>query len=499
VAPIEAKEFLKKQTELLGGTFVDETTPVPPTNLIRPVRDILYPFQKTAVLKALAAWTSRQGGLLFNLETGLGKTLCSIEASRCAYEGGNILVVCPAVVREVWHQEIQKWDSDRDPIIRVAETGKHAGELAAWLKGHTKSDKTCYFVTSYALLKHFAQVELRDRLAVMIADEVHMLASENTIRSKAWRVIRRNNPEALAIGNTATPVPDRITQIAGQVNSICPGRFGGKWKFAQRYHYCTDGEYGGLDVGDIKQEFLPELQQRLDAVSVRVTKHEVAHLLPPLTTQKVEIPYKREDLDLALEYAEDDFGSYIRRYSRTRIKEAINWLESTGQSHVCALSFHVSTAVELTEALRDKGHMAICITGQDSPERRHKLIEKSLKLPQCFLVCSMKSIGVGVDVLAGYSTALFVELSYRPMDVVQAIGRFYRLSSLYPVLVAFLLLRGTLDDVLMEALRAKLEQFSQTLKAGVTEEELESVLKGKEESEDEFFARMRGIVDGYEE
>ena len=107
----------------------------------------------------------------------------------------------------------------------------------------------------------------------------------------------------------------------------------------------------------------------------------------------------------------------------------------------------------------------------------------------------MKSIGIGVDSLAGFSTAMFVELYHTPGVVIQAMDRFHRLSSGAKVLIAFLLLRGTLDEAMLANLRPKLSEYERALGAGQTGNAVYKTLGDEDESDDNFFARMRGIVE----
>lgn len=491
-APFEARGHLERVAQALGWKLLDRTSPRESGEPHVGPHPGAHPYQAEAALRAVEEW-----GLMLNFEMGLGKTMTAIMAVNMAFLGGTALVVCPAVVRRVWQKEIAKWDRRGNVEVRVITNGKDTRKIADWLESHTPGPDTAYyFIVSYDLLQHIAKADIEGKLTALIADECHMLANPKSGRSKAWAETRQKNLEALCLALTGTPIPDRVPQLAAQVNAVWPGRFGTPWTFTKAYHHCTEGEYGGLVVGDLKEHRLDELKERIAAVSVRVTKHEVAHLLPPITTQTLEVPWKREKISKAMNLAEENFGEYVLRNSSKRVKECVQWMTDTGQSHVCALTYHRDTAHAIAAALNAKGIEASAITGEQTPEpeQRHEMIEKALAAPQHYLVCTMSSVGIGVDALAGFSTAIFAELSYVPKDVTQAMARFYRLSSPAPVLVAFLVLRGTLDEVLMAALGPKIEQFAKTLKAGVTEEQLTSALGGGQESEEDWFARMREVA-----
>jgi SNF2 family DNA or RNA helicase len=492
LSPNEAFDFLKKESAKLGYGVQDNRNKEDdqfsgPLPFLRSLHKSIHPYQREALDRI-----SREKSLLVNFDLGLGKCLVAINTFRCFVESGNCLVVTEGSARGTWEDEIPKWD-DRDCVVHIIRRGSDALKLVGEMKADVCPKKPTYVVTSYELMKYFSNSE-GDNWDVLVADECHLLANPNSERSIVWLGIRNKNEGAITLGLTGTPVPDRVPQLAPQVNAIWPGRFGGKWKFTQRYHHCVKGEYGGLSVGDLREDTLEELKHRISSVSIRVTKKEVEHLLPPLTTTRVEVPFKKEDRLESLDLAKVSYGEYLSRYTDRRVKEAAEWIKNTGQSHVCALTYHIATAKKLQKLLQKMGLETSCITGQIPEKRRHEIIKNSLKQDSHLLTCSMKSIGVGVDALAGYGTAIFVELSYRPVDVTQAMGRFYRLSSLKPVTIAFLLLVGTLDDLLMDNLQPKIEQFSQIMKEGTSEDTLREILTGPKETEEDFFSRMRALV-----
>lgn len=492
LAPMEAREFVQEACEKYDYEFLDKSNKWAPVPFIREPHPDCYPFQ-VDILKRLSTDPVLDGGLLVNLDLGLGKTVVSIQVFRCFFRAGTMLVVTP--VRSVWEDEIAKWDDRENKQVHIIKTGAQAKDLMQDFTGKTW-DHTVphYFVTSYRLLKHFA-CRQENQYKMLVSDEVHMLSNFASGQTKAWEKIRKQNLRSLALGLTGTPIPDRVTQAAAQVSAIWPSRFAFKNKFARRYHYVSENPHNdrALIIGDLREDRLDELHHRLESISVRITKEEVAHLLPPLQVRRIEIQQRVESRKKALALAEEDYEEYLLKHSNKRIKEAAEWIENTGQSHVCAVTYHIDTAKRLCAELQDRGYKSSCVTGQMSQEKRKETIKKSLADHQHFLVCSMKSVGVGVDVLAGYSTALFVELSYRPVDVTQTIGRFYRLSSLMPVTVAFLVLKGTLDDLLIDVLMPKVDQIAQTMKQGTSEEQLLSALQ-ETETEEDFFARMRAAV-----
>ncbi|KAK3225853.1 hypothetical protein Dsin_005715 [Dipteronia sinensis] len=87
--------------EHLSDEIVDEMIGKLPKRLL----DVLLPFQLEGVRFAM----QRGGRCLIADEMGLGKTLQAISIAGCFMHEGSILVVCPAILRFSWAEELERW------------------------------------------------------------------------------------------------------------------------------------------------------------------------------------------------------------------------------------------------------------------------------------------------------------------------------------------------------------------------------------------------------
>ncbi|KAJ4841441.1 hypothetical protein Tsubulata_009085 [Turnera subulata] len=87
--------------EHLTEEKVDELTGKLPKKLV----DSLLPFQ----LEGLRFGLRRGGRCLIADEMGLGKTLQAIAIAGCFIDEGPVLVVCPAILRFSWAEELERW------------------------------------------------------------------------------------------------------------------------------------------------------------------------------------------------------------------------------------------------------------------------------------------------------------------------------------------------------------------------------------------------------
>ncbi|KAF7806232.1 DNA annealing helicase and endonuclease ZRANB3 isoform X1 [Senna tora] len=96
-----AERWVPCRPEHLPDEKVDELIGKLPRTLL----DALLPFQ----MDGLRFGLRRGGRCLIADEMGLGKTLQAIAIAGCFLDEGPALVVCPAVLRFTWAEELERW------------------------------------------------------------------------------------------------------------------------------------------------------------------------------------------------------------------------------------------------------------------------------------------------------------------------------------------------------------------------------------------------------
>ncbi|EFH49584.1 SNF2 domain-containing protein [Arabidopsis lyrata subsp. lyrata] len=262
--------------------------------LPRKLVSALLPFQLDGLRFGL-----RRGGRCFIAdEMGLGKTLQAIAIAGCFISEGSILVVCPAVLRFSWAEELERWlpfclPSD---IHLVFGHQDNPAYLPRWPK---------VVVISYKMLQHLRTTMLEREWALLIVDESHHLRCSKK---------KSDPPEIKTVLNVAekvkhivllsgTPSISRPFDIFHQINILWPGLLGKeKYEFAKTY--CEVGLVRGMQ-GKIFQDFskgtrLLELNILLNqTVMIRRLKQHVLTQLPPKRRQIVTILLKKSDIALA--------------------------------------------------------------------------------------------------------------------------------------------------------------------------------------------------------
>ncbi|KAL6656905.1 hypothetical protein ACP70R_004685 [Stipagrostis hirtigluma subsp. patula] len=260
------------------------------------LQDALLPFQLEGVRFGLR----RHGRCLIADEMGLGKTLQAIAIACCFKDEGPMLIVCPAVLRYTWAEELERWDPSFMPkdIHLVFGHQDSLDRLGATPRA---------VIISYKMLSHLRQSMMNRTWALMIVDESHNIrctkkkSEKNETRavldlaSLIKRIILLSGTPSLSSGD------NRPFDIYHQINMLCP-RLLGKDKFDYAKNYCSmqlAKSYQGKTYQDFsKGTRLTELNVLLSQiVMIRRLKEHLLNELPPKRRQiirlKLKAPYIR--------------------------------------------------------------------------------------------------------------------------------------------------------------------------------------------------------------
>lgn len=418
LVPVEVIELLKPTPLPTGLKPAPATIVAPPPLHAYQARD--------------AAIAAGQPAFLWAYEMGVGKTASVIQTLKHR-DAKQFVVACPAMARGVWRKELDKWWPDH-PDIDIVTSGKEAEQAQAPIR-----------VVSYGLLSKLSRRASEDAL---IFDELHYVANPNTRRSRIAREMTLDYPQAFRGGMTGTLFTQDPVSAHHPLDILWPGRVGTKFKWNKRYTNSHHNGYGWEFKG-VDPDFADELAHRMRWMTSRVTKRDVAHLLPAFIPELIWLERKTSPSKAAIEMAQDAVAG--------------------GCPHVALLTHKRSTAHALAKKLKLPG----AVTGELAPAKRDELIEQ-LKSGS-FTVATIDSTKVAID-LTHATTVIYVELVYDLGSLLQSLGRFHRLSSQSNVSVFFLV--EPENDEVATNIRQKVVGLNSILKAGIGEEGLAASLAG---------------------
>lgn len=409
----------------------------------------LFPFQTTGA-KFLS---SRKYALLAD-EQGLGKTAQAIKA---AYHSGvaRILVVCPASIKYNWEREFNQWA----PSYSVRVINKAADFQVP----------TAVTIINYDLIHRvdIARILLKHNVNLLICDEAHYLKNSRAKRTKVVYGKKGLSDIADRVWLlTGTPVMNRPAEIFPMLRRFIPdrlGKYADYLSFTKRYCAGYMGKFGWDASG---ASHTAELAEILGEFMLRRTKQEVLPELPEKIFQKIEFdpPSKRIEKLLSREKEAFEGNAMLgalaterREIGMSKIPFAIEHIENLleEKEKIVVFAYHRDVLDTLAHALKDQG--VVLLYGGLTSKQKQLLVDAFVTKPKYrIFLGQIDAAGIGIDGLQRVAdTVIFVELSWVPGSIKQAIDRCHRIGQANKVLVQFLAMRGGIDERIFEALEEK--------------------------------------------
>ncbi|XP_075492000.1 LOW QUALITY PROTEIN: uncharacterized protein LOC142530108 [Primulina tabacum] len=478
----------------------------------------LLPFQLDGVRFGLR----RGGRCLIADEMGLGKTLQAIAIAGCFLKEGSILVVCPAILRHSWAEELERWFPFCTPsdVHLVCGHRDNPARLA---------EQPRVVVISYTMLRRLQKSMLEQEWATLIIDESHHLrCSKKSLEKdelKAVLDVAKKVKHLILL--SGTPSLSRPYDIFHQVNMLWPGLLGQtKYEFAKTY--CSVKFVKGSQ-GNVFQDFskgirLEELNVLLkESVMIRRLKEHVLLQLPPKRRQIIKLILKRSDISLAMatlglkdvnvsadsvvenalpDISDEDQDSEMNKILSTKLSALgiaklpgfFEWLslhpimteldevennEGSLSSHkMIIFAFHHKVLDGVQAFICEKGIQFVridcTITGGDRQAAIHSF--QSSKEVKIALI-GIRAGGSGLN-LTSADNVVFLELPTRPGEIQQAEDRAHRHGQKRLVNIYIFCAKDTSDELHWQRLNTSLLRVSSTVNGkhdAIQEIEVESV------------------------
>jgi SNF2 family DNA or RNA helicase len=435
------------------------------------------------------------GALLADV-MGLGKSLQAILAARALKN--KTVIVCPSHARGVWARyakpergeseeataqkpgELQKWwpaarivclpEGIRPftPLIKPKKTP--TSDLEAHFRPkpvynrHPSVDMAAQIVViHYDILYAWVDTLLEWGVKTLIVDEAHALVNYSSRRSQAVAALAEVATCRIAL--TGTPLPNRPRDLWNLIETLSPGRFGKFFHFGLRF---CNGHKEEVTKDKIVWKFdgtsnEAELNARLKHFMLRRTTAEVALELPPLTRQiiDVEIPAKgRMAVTSVVASSPVAMRKCLDLAADAKLEDAIQIaLNDAQEGHrVVVFTYRRSVAEHTVNAMRLAGVPADMIRGGTPQRQRDRIIDAVSGQPSHVLAATIDSVSTAID-LSYADVGIFFELSWEPQKLAQAEKRLHRHGATRPVVIKYIIARGTGDELVLDTVINKLGTF----------------------------------------
>lgn len=371
-------------------------------------------------------------------EMGLGKTIQAIAAMADLAAKGktHFLVVCPLSVLVNWYREVLKHSTLS--CIEIYSDNRE-GEFKQWC------DEGGVGVTTYETLQKVS-LDPSFRFDMLVVDEAHYVKNPNAVRS----MVLKNFCEVAeyVLFMTGTPLENKPEEMLNLLDNL--------------NEYVTDEIKVNPKISD------EEYRLRIAPVYLRRIREDVLTELPD--KEEIEdwcIMNMAEEIKYKESLVSDSFME-IRRLSwnvpdirdSSKANRLLEICENAQDENrkVLIFSYFKKTIEDVKNLLGDKCFGPI--DGSVPVEKRQEMVDEFSKAPAgSALICQIVAGGVGLNIQAA-SVVVLCEPQWKPSTENQAIARAYRMGQSQKVMVHRLLMDDTVDEEIMNILKAKTEIFN---------------------------------------
>lgn len=408
------------------------------------------------------------------LEMGLGKTVATLTAIDYLrmLDIDKILVIAPLRVAEsTWSTEINKWDH-----LTHLRVSKVLGAESLRKKALRK-EADIYVINRENVSWLVAYYGSAFPFDTVIIDELSSFKSAKSQRFKALRQVRPFMKRV--IGLTGTPAPNSLIDLWPQVYLLDRGERLGKTISFFRNRYFTPGQRNGHIVFnyDLRDESENEIYSNISDICMSMKAKDYLEL-PERIDRVVNIEFSENLMSQYLEFEKSKvlelmdseeisavnaaaLSNKLLQFSNGAVYDEIKNVKEVHSYKLDALEEIVDTA---------NGHPVLVFYAyKHGLERiKRKLRKYKPKKLECendidqwnkgeiqLMLAHPASAGHGLNLQAGGSIIVWYGLTWSLELYQQANARLYRQGQESNVIIHHLVSKGTMDEVVMEALVRK--------------------------------------------
>lgn len=432
---------------------------------------------------------------------GLGKTAQAIEflkAIRDKFGDFPALVVCPASLRLNWKEELNQWA----PELNVCVIDSTESFDSLLVSGHLSLDINSFDVLIVGLellsLREQIQKFISDRgrrWSCLILDEAHKIRTPSTKASKCIYNLINTVEFFKVLFMSGTPLMNSaidLFKLLQMVSIRNPGKIPDKdadvlsnfIHYSNCFTYQKSDKWGVTYTGVRRPEYLKEIITALDFM-LRRTKEDVMLELPDKSYIYQRLPIDvditgsdmHEELDNALSLLSNGLSCDLALPTLRRaiglakvrseaVKDFIKELfEAQDDKALIIYFYHKDIRDSLLKTLPAlvgiKSSEIVIHDGDVSSKRKNENIESFQNGGASILLAQVDS-AVGYTATRA-SCGVFLEYSFLPSAIEQAVDRMHRIGQRWPVSAYFIVSDLELDQILVKALIKKAKTIQKVI------------------------------------
>lgn len=432
-----------------------------------PLEKMPYRYQ----VEGMAQMIVRQHNLLAD-SPGLGKTI-QVILLRNALMLRKILIICPASVKLNWKRELENWLTS-DLSIQIINKKTDIIEPFSEV-----------IIVNYDLITHsFLFEQLKQiQFDLGVCDEAHYLKNMKARRTHA--VLAKNgliHNCGRTIMVTGTPILNRPIELYPILKVLSPETikpYNDYYRFAHRF---CDAWMDGFALNVKGASHIEDLNQRLrQRYMVRRTVEEVMDELPKVRYQLFFVQTNK-DTKLILEAIDNatkkDFK--YQKFDAAAGELALLRRETAEKKFLAVSEYIIDQVVQLEKVVIFAYHHSVIdklmnvlakfnpvkLDGSMNSSQRQAAIDKFKDCFNCkVFVGQIQAAGQGIDGLQTVcNNVLFLEWSWVPGEIEQAVRRLARIGQTKPVLAQFLVWADSVEEHMMRVALDKVKVIKEVLK-----------------------------------
>ncbi len=417
-------------------------------------------------------------------EMGLGKTATAL-ASLIHYKGLNNLIVCPKSLRINWKREFMKFIPNFEPII-IDKTKKAEKQLQ-----DLDFSKPNFIIIPYSLLNNLLPILKKFNLLkwdFIVADESHFLKHASSQRSKAFKLISKNCKLLQLSATVAHKTCDLYNLLKLCNNEIfaefhtpfapktihIPKPSIKHFYYAERYITIrTIRIAGGRLIYDYKTpRRLEELHALTQPFILRRLLNDVVSL-PPLIEETIIIGELSKNLEKKFkddmkrmelikeskskQAADVILMELVRTTSKLKQPIVLEYLLDLSESYhekVLVFFYHKEFGDFLQEGLTKANIKNVKVHSDIKPDDRQDLFDQFTDGDIQFGLFSLGTASTGLNFTCA-NLCIYADMNFDVDTIEQSRGRCKRLGQTKKVILQFLQLDYSTDEILIKSIKAQ--------------------------------------------
>jgi len=375
----------------------------------------------------------------------VGKTLPTAAA---ALQHLPALIVCPAIVKNVWKEAIESLSPDT-PVTVIS--GKKSAEVIGSMGG--------VVIINYDLLNSIKQL---GKFETLVLDEVHRIKSNKSLRTKAAMKLMKRIARVYALSGTL--IPNRPCEIYPLLSGL--GVYRGSW-YDYIYRYCKAwSSPWGLDYSGASN--LPELRAILQPHALRRLRSDIFkdYQEPIVSLITFDMPVDKREKEFSADalvdhpnpmLAFEGLSEVMKEAGLRKVKPAIEFILDkleTGEP-IVVFAHHKEVVHAINEGIQKAGYESSVITGDTAQAKRSGQIEQFQSGVAKVFIGNLSACQEGID-LSVADTVVFVEATWQTSALLQASSRIENINKVgCAPLIYLLTIARSLDHTVLKKVLQK--------------------------------------------